>query len=310
MNLEHLRTLAAIVDEGSFEGAGFQLGVSPSAVSQRIKALETSVGQLLVRRETPCIPTPAGAAVVRLARQVQLLEAETWQQLGQTPGRRSRIPVAVNADSLATWFIPVFTEMAEWEDTVLDLHVEDQDHSSALLRSGDVIGAITSDPRPIPGCSIETLGSMRYVAAATPALAHRYTDSEGTPDWRRMPVIRFNDKDDLQHEVLRSHGVDMPETIHTVPSSQGFHEAVRAGLGWGMLPELQMGSDMQVGADVAQGRLQTLHAAVRPGSADGGLVAQEPVHRDVALYWQTWGLESARLHRITAAIRKAAEGLR
>ncbi|WP_454809705.1 LysR family transcriptional regulator [Paenarthrobacter nitroguajacolicus] len=140
MNFEHLKALSAIVETGSFDAAATLLGITPSAVSQRIKALETSAGQILVRRSLPSSPTEAGAVLLRTARQIQALEADALQSLGQGPEGRATVALAVNADSLATWFIPVLHDAATWSDAVLDLHIEDQDHSSRLLRQGDVLG--------------------------------------------------------------------------------------------------------------------------------------------------------------------------
>ena len=285
MNLEHLRALTAIIDEGTFEAAADVLRISPSAVSQRIKALETSVGQVVVRRGTPCTPTDAGSVLLRMARQVQVLEAETRLALGGDVSSRAVTPVAVNADSLATWFVPVLHEAAGWTDTTLDLHVEDQDHSSRLLRRGDVIGAVTADPTPVNGCRVERLGFMRYLPVATPELCRQFSTAEGL-DWSGIPVLRFNAKDDLQHRALSARGIDRSPPTHAVPSSEGFLAAVRAGLGWGMIPELQLGT----------------------GLRDGSLVLLEgQAHHDVALYWQTWTLESERLNRITGSIRRAGQ---
>lgn len=283
MNFEHLRALTAIVDEGTFEAAADTLGISPSAVSQRIKALETSVGQAVVRRGVPCTPTEAGAVLLRTARQVQVLEAEALHALGHGVSSRTVTPVAVNADSLATWFVPVLQEAAGWSDTTLDLHVEDQDHSSRLLRQGDVVGAVTSDPARVNGCRLERLGFMRYIPVAAPALRGRFTTGTGV-DWAAVPVLRFNAKDDLQQHALRARGVDRSPPTHTVPSAEGFLAAVRAGLGWGMLPELQLGTDL------ADGTLELL---------------EDHAHHDVALYWQSWALDSERLRRITECIRRA-----
>lgn len=285
MNFEHLRALTAIVDEGTFEGAADVLGISPSAVSQRIKALETSVGQVVVRRSLPCTPTDAGAVLLRMARQVHILEAEAWDSLGNGPSSRGQTPVAVNADSLATWFVPVMREAAKWPDTTLDLHVEDQDHSSQLLRQGDVIGAVTADPRPVSGCRAEHLGNMRYVPVAAAGLHRQFSTSDGV-DWARMPALQFNAKDDMQRRVLQSRGIEYPTPTHSIPSSEGFFAAVKVGLGWGMIPEIQLG------AEVAAGSLVLL---------------EEHAHHDVALYWQSWALDSPRLKRLTESVRKASQ---
>jgi len=284
MNLEHLKALVAVVDEGTFEAAADLLRITPSAVSQRIKALEASVGQVLVRRRLPCTATDAGALLLRMGRQVQVLEAETAAALGSGAAARAHLPVAVNADSLATWFVPVLHQAAGWDDSALDLHVEDQGFSSQLLREGAVMGAVTSDPVPVSGCRVELLGSMRYIPVASPGLRERFSTS-GRIDWTAMPVLKFNAKDTLQQQLLTGKKVQQGPPTHTVPSSQGFLAAVTAGLGWGMIPELQLMDEL----------------------ADGTLVRlQDAAHEDVALYWQAWSLDSERLTRITAAVRTAA----
>lgn len=288
MQLEQLRALAAIIDEESFEAAADALRITPSAVSQRIKALEASVGQIVVRRGLPCTTTEAGAVLLRMARQVQVIEAETREALGSGVAARTVTPMAVNADSLATWFVPFLTEAAGWADTTLDLRVEDQDHSSRLLRQGEVIAAITSDPAPANGCRAELLGYMRYLPAATPGLRHRFLMAD-TADFTRMPVLQFNAKDDVQQRFLDARGVYQSPPKHLIPSSEAFLAALRAGLGWGMIPELQLGTDL----------------------TDGTLVLlEEDAHHDVPLYWQTWTLKSDRLERITEAIRRASQKLR
>ena len=282
MNFEQLRALSAIVDEGTFEAAADLLRITPSAVSQRIKALERSVGQVVVRRGAPCTPTEAGAVLLRTARQVQVLEAETRTALGTGAASRAVTPVAVNADSLATWFVGVLREAAGWPDTTVRLHVEDQDHSSTLLSRGDVVGAVTGSPTPVNGCRVERLGSMRYLPVAAPALIERVRVGSGI-DWAAMPVLEFNAKDGLQDEVLRARGVDPAPPTHTIPSSEAFLAALRAGLGWGMIPELQLRTDL----------------------SDGSLaLLEDDALRVVALYWQVWTLEAERLDRISESVRR------
>lgn len=288
MHSDHLRALLAIVDTGTFEAAARALHVTPSAVSQRIKSLESQIGRPVVQRAVPCRATEAGAVLVRMARQIAVLEADALAELSPADGGPAELSVAVNADSLATWFVPVLSTIAAWTDVTVRLHVEDQDHSAALLRSGEVIGAVTSDPNAIQGCAVRPLGSMRYVPMATPEVRDAYRRGRGT-DWTRMPVVVFNAKDDLQHMFLARLGVagDGPP-VHTVPSSQAFVAAVAAGLGWGMVPIAQLG-------DVPAGTLVRLGAR----------------HVDVPLFWQAWRLRSARIDRLTAAVASAAAaGLR
>lgn len=295
MQLEQLRALVAVLDEESFEAAARRLRISPSAVSQRIRALESGTGRVLVRRGTPCTPTEAGSLLLRSARQVDLVMTEAAEALGtgtgatgrQNDGGRTVLRLAVNADSLATWFPAVLQAAATWTDVEIRLRVDDQEHTQTMLTAGEVLAAVTTAHRPVVGCSVRPLGVMRYLPVATPELlaAHRRGEK---PDLARMPVIQFNSKDTLQDAVRA------PEAIasapwHQVPSSEGFSRAVRAGLGWGMLPE------HQIGAALDTGRLVRL-----PGLA----------HQDVPLHWQVWRLESRQLSRLTDTVVEAARALR
>lgn len=279
-----LSALAAIADHGTFDAAARHLHLTPSAVSQRIRALESEVGQVVVRRTVPAEPTPAGEALLRLARQTTLLHEETVRALGGDDVGVAQLPVAVNADSLATWFREVLGAVADRGDAALRLHVLDQAWSADLLRAGTVLAAVTSDPVAVQGCSVEPLGTLRYAAAAAPALAERYRRGRGT-DWARIPAVVFDDKDALQHELLAARGLGLPPVVHRVPTSADFLEAVRLGLGWGALPEPQLRPDVEAGRLVVLDRRH---------------------HLDVPLHWQRWRLRSALLDALSDDVRLAA----
>lgn len=302
MQLEQLRALVAVIDEGTFEAAAGRLAITPSAVSQRIRALESSTGRVLVRRGTPCTPTGAGTLLLRSARQVDLVMGEAAEALGRPQGDgatgpwdeaapaarpRTELRIAVNADSLATWFPAVLHEAAEWSDTVLRLRVDDQEHTQAMLSEGEVLAAVTTADRAVVGCTARPLGVMRYLPVTAPALLAAHQD-DGAVDLARMPVVQFNAKDTLQ-DVVRSPAQIRTAPSHEVPSSEGFARAVRAGLGWGMLPE------HQIGASLDAGRL------VRVPGID---------HQDVPLHWQVWHLGSSHLSRLTSTVLDAARALR
>jgi LysR family transcriptional regulator (chromosome initiation inhibitor) len=280
-----LRALAAVIDEGSFEEAAAALHVTPSAISQRIKALETSAGRVLVRRSNPSEITPAGHVYLRLARQVDILVQDAASDSAAAQERRLTIPLAVNSDSLATWVLPALAQFSE--RTYFDLHREDQDHSADLLRAGTVMAAITTDAEAIQGCNISRLGVMRYRPMAAPNFVHRrFADGITASSLSRAPVVVFDRKDDLQDRYLRRRSrTAVARSRHHIPGSSDFVEAVRLGYGWGMLPDLQSAS---------------LEAA-------GELIEIDPgEHLDVVLYWQQWTLETPTLSAIAAAIRSAA----
>ncbi|MGH3349993.1 MAG: LysR family transcriptional regulator ArgP [Nocardioides sp.] len=286
-----LETLVVIAEEGTFDAAARRLHITPSAVSQRIRALERAAGQVLVRRTTPCTPTRAGEPLIRHGRQLRLLLAEAAATLndGDEPGESAGdavvdLSVVVNADTLATWFRPVLEEVATWERTALRITVEDQGYSADALRRGEVLAAVTSEPKPVQGCTVEPLGRLRYTPGAAPALIERHRKGRGI-DWGAIPMIVFNEKDHLQDEVLATHGATRPPVVHRVPSSHDFHEAIRRGLGWGMLLDAQAESDLESGATI---RL--------PGA--------RPI--DVQLFWQRWRLDSIALDDLSETVRRAA----
>jgi LysR family transcriptional regulator (chromosome initiation inhibitor) len=292
--LDQVRTLLAVVDEGTFEAAAVALHLTPSAVSQRVKALERRTGRVLVRRTKPVQPTESGEVVVRLARQLARLERDARAELGMSAaGEPTRVSVAVNADSLATWFLPALTRVPAELRLCFELRREDEAHTAALLREGLVMAAVTSSPEPVAGCSVRALGRMRYLAAAAPGVAERCRDGplrETLPD---APVVVFDRRDDLQDAFVRGllggTGGAGPFRHH-IPGSENFTEAVVAGLGWGMVPEPQ----------------------ARPLLESGRLVELAPDRPvDVPLYWQQWRLDSPALAALSRAVTKtAAESLR
>lgn len=282
-----LETLVVIAEEGTFDAAARRLHITPSAVSQRIRALERAAGQVLVRRTTPCTPTEAGEPLIRHGRQLRLLLDEAAATLSSGDSGADTVvdlSVVVNADTLATWFRPVLDEVATWDRTALRITVEDQGYSADALRRGEVLAAVTSEPKPVQGCTVEPLGRLRYTPGAAPALIERHRKGRGI-DWGAIPMIVFNEKDHLQDEVLAAHGATRPPVVHRVPSSHDFHEAIRRGLGWGMLLDAQAEADLESGVTVPL-----------PGA--------KPI--DIPLFWQRWRLDSIALDDLSEAVRRAA----
>ncbi|WP_285040138.1 LysR family transcriptional regulator ArgP [Plantibacter sp. LMC-P-059a] len=287
LQFDQLRAFLAAVDRGSFDAAARELSVTPSAVSLRIKALEQHVGRVLLLRTRPITTTASGETILRLARAVQLLERDASRELhpdGSADGAApSAIPIVVNADSLATWLLPVLAELAATEPVAFDLSREDQDHSTALLRDGTAMAAVTSSSEAVQGCTVQALGRMRYRPMASPRFAARwFADGVTGAALGDAPVVVFDRKDDLQDAYLRRRGVDPAgPPRHHVPASADFATAVLLGLGWGMLP------DAQGAAPAAAGDLVALD--------DDGVL-------DVPLYWQQWRLDSPLLQTVASAV--------
>ncbi len=285
-DLAQLRALAAVVDTGSFDAAAVALHVTPSAISQRIKALEQAVGQVVVRRSRPARPTEAGLVHLRLARQIEALveQARVDEADGESASRPVLVSLAVNADSLDTWVLPALAPLAG--SVSFRLRREDQSVTTDLLRDGSVMAAITSDPAPVQGCRSAPLGIMRYRPMAAPDFAQRWFS--GGPEPRALgqaPVVVFDRLDRLQDDYLQMRAPSAEPPRHHVPASRSFVDALLLGLGWGMLPDLQ----------------------AREHLAAGRLVLLEPdVSVDVALHWQQWALRTPALESVAEVIRAAA----
>ena len=292
MDLIHpqLAAFAAVLEERSFDAAARRLAVTPSAVSQRIKALEDRLGQVLVVRQAPCRPTPAGEQLLRRVRPMQALEAEALADFlpEESAAASARaIAVAVNDDSLETWLIAALAQLHQRYGYLFDVRVDDQDHTLDLLRDGSVLGAVTAEATPLQGCNVHALGTMRYRAIASPGFAKNYfAAGVDAGAFSRAPMIVFNRKDELQWRfVRRVTRARLAPPVHYLPTSSGFVEAAARGLGWCLAPE----------------------SLVTPALRAKKIVILDPQHwLDVPLYWQHAAVRSSTLQRISQVMREAA----
>ena len=289
LDARQLEALAAVIEGGSFGAAAQALSVTLAAVSLRIKSLEDTMGQRLLVRGKRVAATPAGQALLGHVRQVRLMEADLMAGLpgaGADAQRLQTLSVAVNADSLTSWFLPGVAPSLARHQLLLDIAVDDQDHTHDALTSGDVTGCVTTLAQAMRGCVAEPLGRMRYRCVAAPALIEQW--GAALPHaMLRSPAVIFNRKDALQDAFLARHfnlrGALYPR--HFVPGVDAFELALELGMGWGMVPDLLLA--------LRQGR-PALHE-VLPGST-----------LDVMLYWQHWTREPLAAQRLTQAVKAAA----
>jgi len=291
-----LECLAAIVEEGGFERAAQRLSVTQSAVSQRLRALEAQVGTVLIVRTRPLKATPAGQLLLKHTRQLRLLRADLerdMKELAPSSAGKSReeerISIAINADSIATWALPALGELAR-QGLPMEIIADDQDFTLEWLRSGQVLGCVTSLKQALRGCKVVPLGAMEYVAVAAPAFAATHCPKGLTPhNFRDVPFVAFNRKDDLQAEFVAQATGLKRVTLRQLfmPSSEGQVRAVLDGWGVSVVPEL-----------LARGLL-----------AQGQLVDVAPEHRLVVqLHWHCWNLASEVLDALSLALTQAARG--
>ena len=280
--------LLAVIDSGSFEQAALRLNLTPSAVSQRVSAMESELGMPLIIRSKPCRATQAGQRLVQYLRRARLLEDEFVSEEGGGP---VSVALAVNNDTLATWLLPGLAQFLIREQILLDIMLDDQDHTYALLAQGLALAGVSSHAEAMRGCEVQALGAMRYRLLAAPAFAARwFPDGLQREAARVAPLMVFDRKDTLQAGfLLRELGLPPGSyPCHYMPASEAFHSAVRLGLGYGMIPELQFGTELDTGV----------------------LVDLAPaVPTDVMLYWHAWKVQSPKLERLSAQVVAAARQL-
>jgi len=290
-----LDCLAALADDGGFERAAQRLSITQSAVSQRLRALETQVGQRLVVRSRPLRLTEPGKVLLRFARQLHAMRADVARELGVAPSPDERLPIAVNADSLATWVMPALDALVQGGIS-LEILVDDEDFTHDWLREGAVLGCVSTVREALRGCRVLPLGVMRYVAVASPAFIERAWQGDpaglNRASFASTPFLIFNRKDDMQQQwVARAFGVRSAALRERfVPSSEAYVRAALMGWGVGVVPELQVSGLL----------------------AQGALIALRPeVEVPVRLYWHQWKLgpdDTAPLPRV-AMLDRIADAL-
>jgi LysR family transcriptional regulator, chromosome initiation inhibitor len=294
-----LECLAAIVEEGGFERAAQRLSITQSAVSQRLRALESQVGTVLIVRSRPLRPTAAGQLLLKHTKMLRLLRADLERDLKELApsslgGAREeeRISIAINADSIATWALQALTELAQ-QGLPMEIITDDQDFTHEWLRQGQVLGCVTTLKQALRGCKVVALGAMEYVAVAAPAFAQeRLGDGETAVlltahNFRDVPFVAFNRKDDMQSEFVgKAFGLKRVLLNQLfLPSSEGQVRAVLAGWGVAVVPRL-----------LVQGLLD-----------ESRLVNIAPAFTlPIQLYWHCWNLQSEVLDALTAALKRVA----
>jgi LysR family transcriptional regulator (chromosome initiation inhibitor) len=270
-----VEALAAVIDAQGFAHGAERLCITQSAISQRIKQLEDTIGRPLVLRETPPRPTLAGERLLRHYRQVSGLEEEAIGDLGivRTSGFR-HLPIAVNADCLSTWLLDAVAPFLKEAAITLDIFIADQDSNLRILQSGTVAGCVSSQRMEIQGFTSTRIGPVRYLLCASPGFrATWFSKGFNRDSAAKAPLIHYDHDDQLQHRSLfKLFG--RPQVLppsHYIPLAEKFFEATVLGLGYAMFPE------MQALPEIRKGRLVELD----PGG-----------RLDTALYWYRWSRSS------------------
>ncbi len=287
-----LEAFAVVAELGSFEKAATELHITRGAVSQRIKALEEMLSTALLIRERPVLPTESGEILLRHVKAVRLLEHDVYVNLHKGSGRHERMPVAiaVNADSLDTWFDGCSDSLLRRLPVALEIIVDDQDHTTPMLSRGEVTGCISTVPVPGQGFEAIALGSMAYRCTATPAFADRFFPKGLTVHGiESAPAVLFNRKDSLHDTFLKTaFGMEMNKgPRHYFPSPAALLNAISNGNGYGLVPAQQ----------------------AQPLLDAGRLVDLMPeLELSIPLFWHHWREEPPLSRQITGFVVDFARG--
>lgn len=285
MDYRGLAALDAVVEQGSFERAAAVLSISQPAVSHRLRALEEASGELLVIRSQPPQATARGHRLIAHYRQVLLLEAGLESAAPDVAGLPD-LAIAVNADSAATWLLDALAKVLAAPSCQVELLLDDQDQTLRWLREGRVVGCVTSAAEAVAGTTILALGAVSYRCVATPEFAQRWfphgIDADAV---RRAPALIYNRSDTLHTRFLKQLGLDDDGPHNFFPSSEGFIAFIKAGLGYGMAPWIQ----------------------VRPALRAGTLVELMPgLELAVPLYWHQWNIRTPLTRLLSDSIVETA----
>ena len=287
---KQLQALAYVINEQGFDKAARKLGLTQSAVSQRIMQLERRLGKILLVRATPPRPTEDGIVLMKYYRQMEHLQYELLNHYQPSVGQQRTLSIGVNADSLAIWLLDALDPLITSEQLLIDIRIDDQDRTHELLTNGEVLGCISSSDSPVSGCNCFSLGVMSYICLASPEFKRRHAlgSKVSADQFRQLPCLEFNHEDNLQKNYLENHfGIREPVPVHRIPSVESYLDFVKRGHAWGLIPAPQAQLPM------SQGDLIEL----TPG-----------ISVQVPLYWHIWDLKSELSRRLTETLTRYTAG--
>lgn len=282
-----IHALDTIIKEQSFEKAAEELNITQSAISQRIKQLEQLIAQPVLVRSQPLSVTTVGQKLLRHFRQVKQLEHELISQiLPDEVDDIVTISIAINADSLASWFIPAISPLLKKHAIELKLQVYDEARTRELLKKGEVYAALSSESEPITGCKVTKIADVDYILCATPKFRTKYFKKGLTKEaLYHAPGIRFDPQDTMHIDYIYDHyDVSLGEyPLHTVGSSEAFVAMTVEGLACSLLPITQANEYLKQGI----------------------LVDLAPENHLIrSMYWHSWVLERGIFKKVSEYIVK------
>jgi len=269
-----LQSLDAIIAEQSFDGASKRLNITQSAISQRIKQLEEQCTQPVLVRGTPLKVTDLGAKLLNHYQQVIQLETDLLVDINPEKSLAPvTIAIALNADSIASWFIPAIADVLKIHNIELDLHVINESISHELIKDGKAFAAISDKPTGSPKTKVTPIGNIVYKLCAHPSFRDKHFPNGLNADsLSSAPGINYDHMDNMHYNYIEQHfGLTKGEyPCHRVRSAEGLLNLALNGVAYSLFPEPQ----------------------IKQYLASGELIDIAPkLHLSQPLFWHSWILE-------------------
>ena len=143
-----LEALITVIETQSFDIAANKLFITQSAVSQRIKNVENYYGEPLLIRNLPYRPTHKAELLLGHFKRVTHLEQTLTEELTSEVANKT-ISIAINRDSLETWFMEVILQLHKIGNFNLEIISDDQEVTIDYLKKGLVTACLSTSKKPI-----------------------------------------------------------------------------------------------------------------------------------------------------------------
>lgn len=245
-----LRCFLEVARLSSFRAAARRVALSPAALGQQIKKLESDLGEALFRRTTRSVTlTEAGRNLMPYAEQaLQALEACANATSGKAPAAKLEVVLGTRHELGMSWIVPMLSAL-ERGHPGLTLHLYFGSGPDLLLRvrTGEVDCAVTSTTLTDPKLDSLHLHEEKYVFVASPRLLRRARLSRSSDSERHtlldttaeLPLFRYFRDARGGFDSMRFSRVVRLGTIAAIRTM------VIAGHGVAVLPEYFVARDLQ-----------------------------------------------------------------
>lgn len=251
-----LDSFEAVARLGTAHAAAFELKVTQTAITQRIKSLETGLSMtLFLRSRRGMALTDEGKALLQYFAGCRDIEG---QFLSGTQGQNRREvslrivgPTSAIATRIAMDIQPLFEQFPFLK---LNLQSEDHENLIEMIRRGEADAAIVS-PKDVPNeMDSKLLKPDRYLLVAS----SRWKERKLSDILKHERIIDFYESDDTTHKYLKNFDLKATRDRLYINENEALIRMFSAGIGFGTLTESIAESHLKSGKLIALNRGKTI----------------------------------------------------